>query len=64
MTVIALIIQTAFILIAASILGKWFLAELKKSRAGGKPWYAVYLTTPGFLIVIIILLLPLFVGLR
>ena len=60
----ALIIQAACILIAASILGNWFLAELKKTRAGGKPWYAVYLTTPGFLVVIIILLLPLFIGLR
>lgn len=58
------IIQTACVLIAASILGNWFLSEFKKLKAAGRQWYAVYLTPPGLLIVAIILLLPLFLGLQ
>jgi len=58
------IIQAACVLIAASILGNWFLAELKRSKASGKPWYAVYMTPPGILIVALILLLPIVIGLK
>jgi hypothetical protein len=58
------IIQAVCVLIAASIVGNWFLAELRKSKTCGKPWYAVYLTPPGILIVVVILLVPVIVGLR
>jgi hypothetical protein len=58
------IIQTACVLIAASILGNWFLAEFKKLKAAGKQWYAVYLTPPGLLVAAIIILLPLYFGLQ
>jgi len=46
------------ILIAALILGNSFLAELKKARVQGLPWYKPYLTPPGIIILIIILVVP------
>ena len=46
------------VLVAAMILGNWFLTELRRARRTGKPWYAVYCTLPGILIVIIVILLP------
>ena len=46
----------AAVLIAASILGNWFLSELKKARSAGSPWYRPYLSLPGILIIIAILL--------
>ncbi len=48
------------ILIAAILVGNWFLAEVKKARANRDQWYKPYLTIPGLLI-LIILLLPLVV---
>jgi hypothetical protein len=61
---IAPLIQGVCVLLAASILGNWFLVELKRSRALGKPWYAGYLTIPGIIIICIILLLPFIIRLR
>lgn len=46
-------------LIAALIIGNWFLAEIKKSRSEDKPWYRPYLSIPGLLIIFAILL-PIF----
>jgi hypothetical protein len=46
------------VLIAAVILGNWYLAEYKKARMAGLPWYRAYFSLPGILIVIIILILP------
>lgn len=46
------------ILIAAILLGNWFLAELKRANATGKPWYAVYLSVPGLLILLATLAVP------
>jgi hypothetical protein len=40
------------ILLAAFLLGNWFLSEVRKAKAAGKPWYAPYLTIPGILILI------------
>lgn len=45
------------ILLAAILLGNWFLVEIKKAKRAHKPWYAPYLTPPG-LLVIFVLLLP------
>lgn len=39
------------ILVAAFLLGNWFLSEVRKAKAAAKPWYAPYLTIPGILIV-------------
>jgi hypothetical protein len=44
------------ILIAAMIVGNWFLSEVKKNRKLRAPWYAPYLSIPGILIVIMILI--------
>lgn len=49
------------VLIAAMILGNWFLAELKRSRIAGKPWYAAYCTLPGMLVIAVVILLPILV---
>jgi len=52
------IIQAVCALGAAAILGNWFLSELRNAQAAGKPWYAAYLTIPGIIIVVIVLILP------
>ncbi len=44
------------VLIAAYLLGNWFLVELRKARAQEKPWYSPYLSIPGILIILAILL--------
>jgi hypothetical protein len=49
------IIKMVAILAAATLLGNWFLSELKRARAKGAPWYQPYLTPPGILIILIIL---------
>ncbi len=38
------------VLLGAVILGNWFLSEFKKTRLQKLPWYAVYLTIPGLLV--------------
>ena len=55
------VIKLIPVLIAAMMIGNWFLSELKKARLEKKPWYAPYLTPPGILIILIVLLLPLIV---
>lgn len=51
------ILKAIPILLAAFLLGNWFLSEVKKAKIARKPWYAPYLTVPG-IIVIIVLLIP------
>jgi hypothetical protein len=46
------------VLVAAMILGNWFLAEFRRTRIAGKPWFAGYCTLPGILIVIFVILFP------
>ena len=50
------------VLIAAMLIGNGFLRELKKAHALGLPWYRPYLSPPGLLIVLAVLLLPILVG--
>ncbi len=52
------LIRVGAVLAAAALIGNWFLAEFKAARAQGKPWYAAYLTLPGLLI-LLALMLPL-----
>jgi hypothetical protein len=52
------ILKAIPILLAAFLLGNWFLSEVKKAKAVRKPWYAPYLTVPGILI-LIVLMIPL-----
>ena len=52
------IIRIIAVLVAAIMLGNWFLAELRRTRAQGKAWYWAYFSLPGVLI-LLALLLPL-----
>jgi hypothetical protein len=52
------IIQLIAVLLAASILGNWYLAEYKKARAAHLPSYRGYFSLPGICIILLILLLP------
>jgi len=52
------IIKAIAVLIAALIVGNSFLAKLKKARVLGLPWYKPYLTLPGIIILIAILVVP------
>ena len=55
---IVYILKIIPILIAAILLGNWFLAELKRANATGKPWYTAYISVPGLLILLAILVIP------
>lgn len=46
------------ILIAAALLGNWFLAEIKRANAMGAPWYKAYISVPGLLILMVVLVVP------
>lgn len=52
------LLKYAAVLIAAIIIGNWFLAEVKKAKLNKEPWYKPYLSVPG-LIVLVALSLPL-----
>ncbi len=56
MSAVISLLKMAAVLLAASFLGNWFLSELKKARVLQKPWYAPYLTPPGLLIFIALLI--------
>ena len=45
-------------MLAAILIGNWFLTELKQANAAGKPWYAAYLSPPGLLILLATLVIP------
>ena len=52
------LVKYAGALIAAIIIGNWFLAEVKKAHRRQQPWYKPYLSIPG-VIILIALCLPL-----
>jgi len=58
MTLLTQILKMIAILAAAALLGNWFLSELRAARQNSKPWFAVYLTAPGILVVLSAVLLP------
>jgi len=43
-------------LVAAIFLGNWFMSEVKKARFQGAPWYQPYISIPGLLIILAILI--------
>lgn len=49
------IMKMIAVLVAAIVVGNWFLSELKKARATGAPWYQPYLTIPGVLVILAVL---------
>ena len=54
------LLKLVAVLAAAIYVGNWFLAEVRKARLAGQPWYRPYLSIPGIL-VILALLLPIFI---
>lgn len=48
------------VLVAAIVIGNWFLAEVKKAKIYQKPWYKPYLSIPG-LIILAALSLPIII---
>ena len=50
------LLKAAAVLMAAILLGNWFLSEVRAARAKGRPKYAAYLSLPGLLITLAILL--------
>jgi len=53
-----MLVKYAGVLIAAIVIGNWFLAEVKKAGRKQQPWYKPYLSLPG-LIILAALSLPL-----
>ena len=53
------ILKAIPILAAAFLLGNWFLSEVRKAKAAAKPCYAPYLTIPG-LLVLVALMIPIY----
>jgi hypothetical protein len=56
MTTLAAIAKIIAPLAAAILVGNWFLSEVKKVRIKGGPWYQPYLSIPGVMIILAILL--------
>jgi hypothetical protein len=56
MTTLLSILKLVAVLVAALLIGNWFLAEVRKARSQRKPWYQPYLSIPGVLIVLALLL--------
>ncbi len=52
------LIKYAAVLVAAIIIGNWFLAEAGKAKKNKGPWYKPYVSLPG-LIILAALSLPL-----
>jgi hypothetical protein len=52
------LVKFVAILVAALIIGNWFLAETRRAKLKQQPWYKPYLTVPG-LIILAALSLPL-----
>ena len=55
---IAKILRFLAPLVAAILVGNWFLSEVKKARATKQPWYRPYLSIPGLLIILAAILIP------
>lgn len=58
MDTLATILKIIAPLVAAILVGNWFMSEVKKARFRGAPWYQPYISIPGLLIILAVLLLP------
>lgn len=56
MSTLAAIVKIIAPLAAAILVGNWFLSEVKKARIKRGPWYQPYLSLPGIMIMLAILL--------
>jgi len=52
------------VLIAAILMGRWFQAELKRAARDNKPLYSAYISWPGLIILLAVLVVPLALWLR
>ena len=52
------IVKFVAVLVAAVIIGNWFLAEVRRAKLNQETWYKPYLSVPG-LIILAALSLPL-----
>jgi hypothetical protein len=52
------LIKYAAVLVAAIIIGNWFLSEVRKAKNNKEPWYKPYISVPG-LIILVALTVPL-----
>ena len=52
------LVKYVAVLVAAMVIGNWFLAEVKKANRNKLPWYKPYVSVPG-LIILAALSLPL-----
>jgi len=52
------ILKFVAVLVAAAIIGNWFLARVKKPKIREDPWYMPYVSLPG-IIILLALMLPL-----
>ena len=56
MTTLITILKLACLLGASMILGNWFLSEVKKAKIKKLPWYQPYMSIPGIIIIVAIML--------
>lgn len=49
------IMKMIAVLVAAIVVGNWFLSELRKAKAAKAPWFQPYLSIPGILIILAVL---------
>jgi len=45
-----MLVKYGAVLVAAMVIGSWFLTEVKKAKINQQPWYKPYLTIPGLII--------------
>ena len=48
------VLEAVCVLVAAIMLGSWFMGEVKKSQARKAPWYAPYVSLPGIVILLVL----------
>ncbi len=58
MATVYLFLKMVCVLVAAMLIGNWFLAEVKRAKVEGAPWYRPYLTLPGGIIMAAVILVP------
>jgi hypothetical protein len=45
-----MLVKYSAVLVAAIVIGNWFLAEVKKAKVKQQPWYKPYFSIPGLVI--------------
>lgn len=50
------LLKMASVLLGSLLLGRMFFAEVKKAKQSGAPWYSPYLTAPGILTLLALML--------